>query len=117
MHFNPQFDFEWYLQACGLLSANSFNTTSPGETDEFAKLGGSTVVMYPRASYINHSCVPNATFSGYFPEVVVKASTRITKGEQIFISYVDDANYDLRNHKLFSLYGFKCKCSKCTAES
>ena len=46
----------------------------------------------------------------------VKAIKKIQKGEQIFISYIDNSlSYETRKTQLIQ-YGFNCMCNKCKAK-
>jgi len=118
LQFDPRFDFEWFLRIHALLMCNSFNATPFGET-EFAKTGGSAMVMYQLTSFMNHSCSPNAkgVYSRDFPRVTMTTSENIPKGEQIFIKYIDTSRPKReRQIALKRTYGFECKCSKCQSE-
>lgn len=70
--------------------------------------------LYPIISQLNHSCVPNATIQhAGDARGVVYAQCDIKKGEQLFISYInEDQGYDDRHDDLKE-YGFNCKCRKC----
>lgn len=47
-----------------------------------------------------------------------KALRRIKKGENLYMSYIDeDSNLGYRQDQLWNDYGFHCKCVKCKAES
>jgi hypothetical protein len=54
----PWFDYEWYEDAFDLISANAFGIVLPDDPCEH--LRGIGTGIYPIASLINHSCVPNA---------------------------------------------------------
>lgn len=68
-------------------------------------------------SYFNHSCLPNVIKLGKDNLAVCKAILPIKKGEQLFISYIDDETFDMtekeRNDQLEWIYGFRCKCELC----
>lgn len=68
-------------------------------------------------SYFNHSCLPNIIKLGKDNVAVCKALLPIKKGEQLFITYIDDEAFDMtekqRNDQLEWIYGFRCKCELC----
>lgn len=76
--------------------------------------------IYDVLSIVNHSCAPNMGLTsegniGY--GVTVRP---IKKGEQIFIDYYFsdylDMPTDRRKQVLMDIWGFDCKCTKCSAE-
>lgn len=73
--------------------------------------------LYPLAAMINHSCSPNAVrvFAGEI--MVVHACEVIPKGREIVWSYiVPNQPYPVRSQEIFSKYGFRCCCDRCTQE-
>lgn len=68
-------------------------------------------------SYFNHSCIPNVVKLGRDNLAVCKAMLPIKKGEQLFITYIDDEAFGMteceRNDQLEPIYGFRCKCEFC----
>lgn len=78
-------------------------------------------IIYPKISYFNHSCLPNATLCDIKHSVTnIMALTDIYKGEEICISYlsiyVNIINRDDRNKILKIKWGFDCRCIKCKYE-
>ena len=76
--------------------------------------------VYPRISCVNHSCSPNAEvhFLSENHEGTLMATRRIDRGEELFISYIDDnerSNFTKRRDSLRD-YGFECACTKCEVE-
>jgi len=73
--------------------------------------------MYPSTSLINHSCRPNANFFFKNDHIVVKSNQKISRGDQIFISYgptvMSVRNVRKRRRELMANYGFLCKCPNC----
>lgn len=71
-------------------------------------------------SYINHSCIPNVTVLHKHNTTVVKSILPIKKGEQLFISYTVDDDFEGSlagvNEKLERIYGFRCQCFICERE-
>lgn len=83
-----------------------FSTTSEGTTGHG---------LWALASFINHSCVPNAHRCFFGDLMVVRATKEIVPGEEITISYDTPADYGSEDD-LGESWGFKCKCPLCTAE-
>lgn len=76
-------------------------------------------MVFPLASFFNHSCEPNCEVQ-YGPADVLKVVTSQTveKGEELTISYVDeDASTASRQRHLLQDYHFQCSCAKCCAVS
>ena len=75
--------------------------------------------VYPRASYFNHSCWPNATFYKN-PDLKVPHMNFLTvwpiekEGEEVCISYIDiSAGLRDRRDTLLDKYFFHCTCERC----
>ncbi|KAG4072492.1 hypothetical protein HA402_005264 [Bradysia odoriphaga] len=69
-------------------------------------------------SYLNHACCPNVAKLKMDNLSICKAILPIKKGEQLFISYVDEDNdkYNSlidRQRYLQDAFGFTCKCEIC----
>ncbi|KAK0630223.1 hypothetical protein B0T17DRAFT_488123 [Bombardia bombarda] len=73
--------------------------------------------LWPHASYLNHSCVPN-TMRSFLGDVLVSRAIRdIAEGEELFQQYVPvKALNDLRNSVLKDNWGFECGCGLCEGE-
>lgn len=73
---------------------------------------------YPTACCANHSCCPNARSKKddnltKNHTLILEASEAIQPGEEITISYIDEAaDYEERQMSLND-YGFLCTCPKC----
>ncbi|KAF4627530.1 hypothetical protein G7Y89_g10624 [Cudoniella acicularis] len=68
------------------------------------------------ASYINHSCIPNAKKEYMGDLMVLRATRPISAGEEITHSYDKSSDYDARNAALMKTWGFTCTCALCIAE-
>lgn len=89
------------------LEIDSFNLTTPF----YDRIG---LCIQPYASFINHSCDPNAVVGFDDGRLFVKALRDVEEGEQIFVSYVDNTNpFELRQRELSERYFFDCACTKC----
>ncbi|KAG9832963.1 SET domain-containing protein, partial [Aureobasidium melanogenum] len=72
------------------------------------------VATDPTACSANHSCEPNASVLFDAPRLMMRSLAPIKKGEEVFISYVDNTDPFYRRQALLRLrYRFECKCSKC----
>ncbi|KAJ7810418.1 hypothetical protein B0H14DRAFT_3112485 [Mycena olivaceomarginata] len=78
--------------------------------------GGSTGIWL-RASYCNHSCIPNADRSFTGDMMVVRANRDIKAGEEIFLGYYPPQHTYTERRKHLDFFGFQCDCALCTAES
>ncbi|KAH0380930.1 SET domain-containing protein, partial [Aureobasidium melanogenum] len=72
------------------------------------------VATDPIACSANHSCEPNASVLFDATRLMMRSLAPIKKGEEVFISYVDNTDPFYRRQALLRLrYRFECKCSKC----
>lgn len=79
-------------------------------------LGGASCGIWLRASYMNHSCVPNTTVALIGDMMIVRAARDIKAGEEILTSYVSvTARFPEREKKL-GFWGFQCDCALCQLE-
>ena len=73
-------------------------------------------MIFPLASFFNHSCSPNCEVE-YGPADVLRIVTSmpVECGEELTIAYVDEsASTARRQHLLDADYHFQCSCLKCT---
>jgi len=72
--------------------------------------------LFPEASRINHACVPNCqhTWNDNIGEETIHAVKRISKGEEITISYADIGTFESRRRHLKKSFGFDCTCELCS---
>jgi SET domain-containing protein len=70
---------------------------------------------------MNHSCCPNAKAfkreEDRDGQAVIIALRRISKNEEVTISYIDEELPYKERQALLADYGFSCKCSKCLEDS
>ena len=70
--------------------------------------------LYTQAAAINHSCEPNCYQTFDSATLVIRASTKIKKGEEITIAYIDIGKSTWwRQNELLLSYGFSCSCARC----
>jgi hypothetical protein len=72
--------------------------------------------LFPEASRINHACVPNCqhTWNDNIGEETIHAVRRISKGEEITISYADTGTFESRRRHLKKSFAFNCTCELCS---
>lgn len=95
---------------CTILDANSFEVVV-GNEEHCSGLRG----LYPLSSLMNHTCVPNTMhiFDGN-QTMIVKATTFIPKGEEIFHSYTRIIwGTPVRRMHLARTKHFICLCLRC----
>ena len=84
------------------------------DTSLFPAMKGAAV--YPLVSSLNHSCAPNCEVA-YIDDskVIVVVKRDVKPGEELTISYVDtELSQAQREEELREVYGFVCKCRRCT---
>jgi len=70
--------------------------------------------IFPRASMLNHSCVPNVDVVIDGDRLVVRTFLDIQENEELLCTYVDtECPWSERRTKLLDVYGFDCQCTLC----
>jgi hypothetical protein len=69
--------------------------------------------LYLLSSYYNHAC--NANIYNYFINgfMVCEAVENISKGEELFVTYIKRENYEYRRNKLYLEKNMICSCILC----
>jgi len=94
--------------------SNSFGIWELPLTPDSENLGS---VMYPSASYFNHSCDPNVTKVRRGRRVLFVTSKYVEAGEELCISYGHtERELVERRQVLRDWWGFSCNCSRCRRE-
>ncbi|ESQ34307.1 hypothetical protein EUTSA_v10007288mg [Eutrema salsugineum] len=84
-----------------------------GKNKEYYGVG-----LWTLASFINHSCLPNARRLHVGEYAIVHASRDIKAGEEITSAYFDVLSSPLEKRKeMAESWGFCCGCSRCKFES
>ncbi|KAL8465785.1 hypothetical protein ACS0TY_035040 [Phlomoides rotata] len=82
--------------------------------------------IYPRASFFNHDCLPNACRFDYVDsatdfhntDIVVRVIHNLPSGREICLSYFPvNLQYSERQQRLKEDYGFVCDCDRCKVEA
>jgi tetratricopeptide (TPR) repeat protein len=96
-----------------IVSRNAFG---PGNQIGEEEASNASTGLWIRAAYINHHCIANAKKEYIGDMMVLRATRSITTGEEIFHSYDESSDYDVRQTALMSIWGFECNCALCAAE-
>lgn len=106
----------------GIVTFNGFHledVASPSDADGDAEvdLFHAPTALYPRyPSTLNHSCVPNVSYTFLSTLFLLRARTDIEQGAELVDSYVDAAeDLDGRERKMRG-HGFACSCELCEEE-
>jgi len=94
------------------------NAFGPGGSGDGGKgRGGGSAGLWIVASYINHSCVPNAEKEYIGDLMVLRATREIKAGDEVMHTYVQvDSDFEGRRKSLLEVWGFVCDCGLCVAE-
>lgn len=67
----------------------------------------------PFVSLINHSCDPNAIVHFEGRKLRVFAQRDLSRGNEIYVSYINHSNYKVRQEELKTHWRFTCSCPVC----
>ncbi|BGP27941.1 hypothetical protein JCM10295v2_006928 [Rhodotorula toruloides] len=105
----------------GIVTFNGFHlediSSSSSHDEPEADLFHAPTALYPRyPSALNHSCVPNVSYTFLSTLFLLHARTEIKEGEELVDSYVDAAeDLEGRARKMRG-HGFVCVCELCEEE-
>lgn len=71
--------------------------------------------LWIKASYMNHTCVPNTQRSFIGDIMVIRAGSDLKAGTELKHSYVDISKKYAERQIELQGYGFQCDCSLCSA--
>ena len=74
------------------------------------------VGIFYASSFMNHSCIPNASRIAFGDIMVIRANTNLKKGAEITQSYMPRAPYHERAIRLKDGWGIDCTCALCQAD-
>lgn len=111
------------LNAFGLMEPVSSRDGGGGEVD--GERSVRAYGIYPRASFFNHDCLPNACRFDYVDsasdgnaDIIVRMIHDVPQGREICLSYFPvNLNYANRQRRLMEDYGFVCDCDRCKVEA
>ena len=111
LYLDVKEDEEMFMRfVCCVMDANAFEVIVGSENNQSSVKG-----LYPLGSLANHSCTPNTihVFDNN-QHMIVRASTFIPKGTEIFHSYSRVIwGTPTRRFHLFRTKHFLCKCQRC----
>jgi tetratricopeptide (TPR) repeat protein len=103
------------FQVHDIVARNAFGT-GPESSGCHSREENASTGLWILASYINHSCIPNARREYLGDLMVLRATRPIGAGEEIMHSYDESSDYDARTAALMNTWGFTCTCALCNAE-
>eukprot|EP01112_Ceratiomyxa_fruticulosa_P021979 TRINITY_DN792_c0_g1_i1.p1 TRINITY_DN792_c0_g1~~TRINITY_DN792_c0_g1_i1.p1 ORF type:complete len:498 (-),score=90.37 TRINITY_DN792_c0_g1_i1:29-1522(-) len=108
-NFQPHFPIS--TNACyNLLAREMKNVFGVWENSEHSY----GLAIYPRASFFNHSCLPNCVRVQNGRNITIRTLYPIQKGRELNICYINWASSNgIRKSEISDLYGFKCGCVRC----
>ncbi|XP_010549314.1 PREDICTED: histone-lysine N-methyltransferase ASHR2 [Tarenaya hassleriana] len=94
---------------------------SPSEEKRSVRAYG----IYPKASFFNHDCLPNACRFDYVDsdsdgntDIIIRMIHDVPEGREVCLSYFPvNLNYPSRQKRLLEDYGFTCDCDRCKVEA
>lgn len=132
--FPPPLPQSFSLELTSLLlvkdKLNAFGLMEPFTTGKVGERSVRAYGIYPRASFFNHDCLPNAcrfdyldapappSNSHYTCDIIIRLIHDVPMGREICLSYFPvNLNYSQRQRRLQDDYGFTCDCDRCKVEA
>jgi tetratricopeptide (TPR) repeat protein len=92
------------------------NAFGPGQQTEDEDISNASTGLWIRASYINHSCIPNAKKDFIGDLMLFRAMRKIAAGEEITHAYDESSDYEARKVTIKRTWDFECRCPLCLVE-
>jgi tetratricopeptide (TPR) repeat protein len=102
------------FQIHDIVARNAFGPAQ--EAPRGKDISSGSAGLWVLASYINHSCIPNAKKEFIGDLMILRATRKIATGEEISHSYNESSDYDTRKTALMNTWGFQCTCALCNVE-
>ncbi|KAL3719686.1 hypothetical protein ACJRO7_004634 [Eucalyptus globulus] len=127
--FPQGFSLELIVALLSKDKLNAFGLMEPVSSRGGGEVDGERSVraygIYPRASFFNHDCLPNACRFDYVDsasdgnaDIIVRMIHDVPQGREICLSYFPvNLNYANRQRRLMEDYGFACDCDRCKVEA
>ncbi|KAH1089187.1 hypothetical protein J1N35_016444 [Gossypium stocksii] len=104
---------------------NAFGLMEPISLQQDGERSARAYGIYPKASFFNHDCLPNACRFDYLDsapdqntDMIVRMIHDVPIGREICLSYFPvNLNYSARQKRLAEDYGFTCNCDRCKVEA
>lgn len=90
---------------------DSISSNVLGKNSDYYGVG-----LWVLASFINHSCIPNARRLHVGDYVIVHASRDVKAGEELTFAYFDVLNPLEKRSEMSQTWGFRCSCRRCKLE-
>ncbi|PNP58402.1 hypothetical protein FNYG_15065 [Fusarium nygamai] len=101
------------FQVHDIIQRNAFGL---GQQTEDEDVSNASTGLWIRASYINHSCIPNTKKDFVGDLIIFRAIRRIAAGEEITHSYDESSDYEARKANIRKTWNFECRCQLCLVE-
>jgi tetratricopeptide (TPR) repeat protein len=101
------------FQIHDIVQRNAFGL---GQQTEDEDISNASTGLWIRASYTNHSCVPNSKKDFIGDLAIFRATRRIQAGEEITHSYDESSDYEVRKTAIRRSWDFECRCQLCVVE-
>jgi tetratricopeptide (TPR) repeat protein len=101
------------FQVHDIIQRNAFGM---GQQTEDQDVSNASTGLWIRASYINHSCIPNTKKDFVGDLIIFRAIGRIAGGEEITHSYENSSDYESRKANIRKTWNFECRCQLCLVE-
>jgi tetratricopeptide (TPR) repeat protein len=92
------------------------NAFGPGQQTDDEDVSNASTGLWVRASYINHSCIPNAKRDFIGDLILFHATRKIAVGEEITHAYDESTKYEVRQAAFRRTWNFLCRCPLCLVE-
>ncbi|KAF5630309.1 n-lysine methyltransferase SMYD2 [Fusarium sp. NRRL 52700] len=101
------------FQVHDIIQRNAFGLAQQTEDED---VSNASTGLWIRASYTNHSCIPNAKKDFVGDLIIFRAIRRIAAGEEITHSYDDSSDFEVRKANIRRTWNFECRCQLCLVE-
>ncbi|KAM0386994.1 hypothetical protein ACHAQC_011183 [Fusarium culmorum] len=101
------------FQIHDIVQRNAFGL---GQQTEDEDISNASTGLWVRASYINHSCIPNAKKDLIGDLILFCATRRIASGEEITHAYDESTSYEARQAAFRRTWNFECRCPLCLVQ-
>ncbi|XEV02488.1 hypothetical protein FSHL1_007775 [Fusarium sambucinum] len=92
------------------------NAFGLGQQTEDEDISNASTGLWVRASYINHSCIPNAKKDFIGDLILFRAARGIAAGEEITHAYDESTSCEVRQAAFRKTWNFECRCRLCLVQ-
>ncbi|XP_006009896.1 histone-lysine N-methyltransferase SMYD1 isoform X2 [Latimeria chalumnae] len=106
---SKQFGMQYISHIFGVINCNGYTMSDQ------RGLQAVGVGLFPNICLVNHDCWPNCTVIINNGKIELRANSKISKGDELNVSYVDFINTSQdRKKQLKQQYYFDCTCDHCS---